>query len=95
MRATSRGGAMFFVLFCTLRPTLNTWRAWLAAVITTELIEFSELWHTPWLDKFRATPLGGLLLGHVFLWSDVACVALGASLAASAEYAWRSLRKRA
>ena|SRR6187397_719417 len=29
-------GAMFFVLFCAVRPTLSTARAWLAAVVTTE-----------------------------------------------------------
>ena len=82
-------GAMFFVLFCAVRPTLSTARAWLAAVLMTELIEFSELWHSPWLDALRATRAGGFLLGHVFLWSDVVCVALGATLAAGAERAWR------
>ena len=82
-------GAMFFALACALRPTLTTARAWLAAVLTTELIEFSELYRSPWLDALRATRGGGLLLGHVFLWSDVVCVALGASLAAGAELAWR------
>lgn len=84
-------GALFFVLFCALRPTLSTARAWLAAVLTTELIELSELWHTPWLDALRATRGGGLLLGHLFLWSDVVCVALGASLAAGAELAWQGV----
>src|SRR6185369_17291037 len=64
-------------------------RARLAAVLMTELIEFSELWHSPWLDALRATRDGGFLLGHVFLWSDVVCVALGATLAAGAERAWR------
>ena len=64
------------------------------AVRGTELIEFSELCHTPWLDALRATRGGGLLLGHVFLWSDVVCVALGATLAAGAELAWRSVGRR-
>jgi hypothetical protein len=86
-------GAMFFALFCALWPTLITARAWLAAVITTELIEFSELYRAPWLEALRATRGGGLLLGHVFLWSDVVCVALGATLAAGAELAWQSVRR--
>ena len=55
---------MFFALACALRPTLTTLRAWLAAVMTTELIEFSELYRSPWLDALRATRGGGLLLGH-------------------------------
>ena len=87
-------GALFFALFCAVRPTLSTARAWLAAVITTELIEFSELWSAPWLDALRATRVGGFLLGHVFLWSDVVCVALGATLAAGVERAWQSVRGR-
>jgi hypothetical protein len=82
-------GALFFALFCAVRPTLTTARAWIAAVLTTELIEFSELYRAPWLDALRATRGGGLLLGHTFLWSDVVCVALGASLAAGADLAWR------
>jgi hypothetical protein len=88
-------GAMFFALFCAVRPTLSTARAWLAAVLTTELIEFSELWQTPWLVALRATRAGGFLLGHVFLWSDVACVGLGATLAAGVERAWQTSRRRA
>lgn len=28
----------------------------------------------------RSSPLGGLALGHTFLWVDIACYALGASL---------------
>jgi hypothetical protein len=80
-------GALFFTLFCVLWPRLSTGAAWLAAVLVTELIEFSELYHSPWLDTFRATRAGGLLLGHAFSWSDVVCVALGASLAALADRA--------
>jgi hypothetical protein len=30
----------------------------------------------------RTTPLGGLLLGHSFSWSDTLCVALGTTTAA-------------
>jgi len=81
-------GALFFALFCAARPTLSTTSAWLSAVITTELIEFSQLYHAPWLDALRGTNVGGLLLGHLFLWSDVLCVALGATLAAGAERLW-------
>ncbi|HET7539014.1 MAG TPA: DUF2809 domain-containing protein [Polyangiaceae bacterium] len=85
-------GALFFTLFCLVRPTLSPAGAWVAAVVTTEIIEFSELYHTPWLDALRATRAGGLLLGHLFLWSDVVCVALGATLAAGAELAWQRVR---
>lgn len=85
-------GALFFVLCCAARPMLSTQRAWLSAVVMTELIELSQLYHAPWLDELRATRTGGLLLGHVFLWSDVVCVALGATLAAGVDLACTRVR---
>lgn len=45
------------------------------------LIETSQLWHTTWLDNVRATRLGGLLLGHGFLWSDIVAYTLGVFVA--------------
>jgi hypothetical protein len=86
-------GALFFALFCLVWPKLGTARAWLAAVLTTEFIELSQLYRSPWLDALRATRGGGLLLGQVFVWSDVVCVALGATLGAGAELAWLSFRR--
>ncbi len=46
----------------------------------TVLIEVSQLWHAPWLDALRATRLGALVLGRGFLWSDLACYAVGIGL---------------
>jgi hypothetical protein len=43
-------------------------------------IEISQLYHAPWIDSIRQTTLGGLILGFGFLWSDLACYAVGASL---------------
>jgi len=75
-------GSLFYVLFIWSLPrAASTW-VWLMAVLTTELIEFSQRYRAPWIEAIRHTMLGGLLLGHVFLWSDVACVAIGATLAA-------------
>jgi uncharacterized protein DUF2809 len=87
-------GALFYLLICAVGPKLSSAFAWLAAVLTTEFIELSQLYHAPWLEGLRATRAGALLLGRVFLWSDVACVALGASLAAGAELAWKGTRRR-
>jgi hypothetical protein len=37
------------------------------------VVEFSRLVHTPWLDAFRLTTAGALLLGRIFsLWNLVA-----------------------
>jgi hypothetical protein len=40
-------------------------------------IEASQAFHTPWLDTFRDTTFGGLLLGHGFLWSDIVSYTVG------------------
>ena len=74
-------GAFFFALGAFLWPSVASLRLWLGAVIVTELIEASQAWRAEWLVALRATKLGGLLLGHEFLWSDVVCVAVGATMA--------------
>ena len=43
-------------------------------------IEASQLYHVPWLDWLRNTTLGSLVLGHGFLWSDLACYTCGVAL---------------
>ncbi len=75
-------GSMFFVLGAWLRPGAAPLRVWLAMTAVVEAIEFSQLYQAPWARALRDTRLGGLLLGHVFLWSDVGCVVLGTSVAA-------------
>ncbi len=43
-------------------------------------VEISQLYHAPWIDSIRQTTLGGLILGFGFLWSDLACYAMGVTL---------------
>jgi hypothetical protein len=43
-------------------------------------IELSQLYHAPWINEIRHTLLGGLVLGQGFLWSDLACYAVGITL---------------
>jgi hypothetical protein len=40
-------------------------------------IEVSQKFHIDWLDAFRNTTFGGLLLGHGFLWSDIIAYTAG------------------
>ncbi len=78
-------GALFFLLYAWLWPNASSRRLGVWAIATTELIEFSELYRGEWVLRLRATRLGGLLLGHTFLWSDVLCVFLGGALAATVD----------
>ncbi|TWA94362.1 DUF2809 domain-containing protein [Bradyrhizobium stylosanthis] len=64
---------MVFLLVGVLLPRLT--RAQLAAIAMAiaVVVEFSRLVHTPWLDAFRLTTAGALLLGRIFsLWNLVA-----------------------
>ena len=45
------------------------------------LDEVSQLWHTPIPDSIRSTTIGKLALGLGFMWSDIACYAVGTVLA--------------
>lgn len=49
----------------------------LAALLFSFGIEFSQLYHAPWIDNLRATRLGGLMLGFSFIWSDLLCYGVG------------------
>ncbi len=67
---------MVFLLVGALLPRRS--RAQIAAIATAiaVLIELSRLVHAPWLDAFRLTTAGALLLGRIFsLWNMVAYVA--------------------
>jgi hypothetical protein len=58
-------------------------------------VEFSQSYHTEWLDAIRRTTVGGLILGHGFLWSDVICYAIGVGLGVLLELAiWSLLSRR-
>lgn len=52
---------MVFLLVGVLLPRLT--RTQLAAIAAVIVIEFSRLVHSPWLDAFRLTTAGTLLLG--------------------------------
>jgi hypothetical protein len=75
-------GALFFLLGALVWPGEASLRLGLRAVVSTQLIELSQLYQSDWALRLRAARLGGLLLGHQFSWSDLLCVALGGGLAA-------------
>jgi len=68
---------MIFFLFGLLFRTKET--KWIAAIalLFSFSIEFSQLYHSPWIDTLRQTRLGGLVLGYGFLWSDLVSYSLG------------------
>jgi hypothetical protein len=56
-------------------------------------IELSQLYHAPWIDSIRQTNLGGLILGFGFVWSDLACYAVGIGLGVMVDIGLSSCRQ--
>ncbi|MET4203209.1 DUF2809 domain-containing protein [Bradyrhizobium sp. LA6.12] len=64
---------MVFLLVGVLLPWMSRSRLAAIAVVIAIAVEFSRLVHAPWLDAFRLTTAGALLLGRIFsLWNLVA-----------------------
>lgn len=67
---------MVFLLVGVLLPWLTRSQLAAIALVIAIAVEFSRLVHTPWLDAFRLTTAGALLLGRIFsLWNLVAYAA--------------------
>lgn len=63
-----------------------------AALLFSFGIEFSQLYHAPWIDQIRATTIGGLVLGYGFLWSDLICYTVGIIIAMVIDYFMKNLK---
>lgn len=48
-------------------------------------IEFSQLYHSPWIDSIRALRIGHLVLGSTFNWPDLPAYAVGVLLGVMVE----------
>lgn len=55
----------------------------IAALISLSIcygIEISQLYQASWINQIRNTTLGALVLGHGFLWSDIAAYTAGTGI---------------
>jgi len=80
-----------FLGFGLILPRASTRMVAMLAMAWAIAVELSQLYHAPWLDSIRHTTLGGLILGFDFVWSDLACYALGGGLGVSVEILWRGM----
>jgi len=79
---------MVFVGFGFLFPRASTLVVALLALTFSWGVEFSQLYHAPWLDAIRSTIPGRLVLGNTFNWPDLLAYAVGIVLGTVAE--WRT-----
>ena len=71
---------MVFLLVGVLLPRLSRTQIAAIAMAIAVVVEFSRLVHMPWLDAFRLTAAGALLLGRIFLLWNLAAYAIGIAL---------------
>ena len=62
---------LVFFGFCWIFHRIPTWRLALMAWAFAWVIEFSQIYHAPWIDTIRATRAGHLVLGSTFNWPDL------------------------
>jgi hypothetical protein len=58
------------------------------AVAACCAVEFSQLYHAPWIDAIRRTRLGALTLGDTFAWGDIAAYLVGITFGVVLEKCW-------
>ena len=68
---------MVFLLVGVALPRLTRTQTAAIAMVIAGVVEFSRLVHTPWLDAFRLTTAGALLLGRIFSPWNLAAYAVG------------------
>ncbi|MCB0721002.1 MAG: DUF2809 domain-containing protein [Ignavibacteriae bacterium] len=71
-----------YLLFAVLFPSEKIPLISVVTFFFSFLIEFSQIYHAPWIDSIRDTFIGGLVLGYGFLWSDILCYLIGTAIGA-------------
>jgi len=79
-------GGMVYGLWSAIRPQQALRDRAAVSTVIAAAVEFSQLLHTPWLDSFRRTTVGVLLIGRFFSWWDILSYAVGIIICAAVEW---------
>lgn len=71
---------MVFLIIGLCWPKRSSLKVAFFALLFSYAIEISQLYHDAWIDAIRDTTLGSLVLGHVFVWSDLLCYTVGVTI---------------
>lgn len=85
------GTMVFFIMGSIFRDRTTRYIGLLASVFSMG-VEIAKLYHTPEIDDFRYTTIGGLLLGQVFSWNNIFLYITGIILGAICEKIWSRIR---
>jgi hypothetical protein len=70
-------GTMVFFIVAIVLPALSRMKIAAIAAAIAVVVELFRLFHTPWLDAFRLTLAGALLLGRIFSPWDILAYGVG------------------
>ena len=75
-------GAMVFFLVAIAIPRASRFQVAIFSAVIAVFVELFRLVHAPWLDDFRLTLAGALLLGRIFSPWNILAYGVGIGLAA-------------
>jgi hypothetical protein len=76
---------MVFLGLGLVFPQARTRTIAVAALGIAFAVEFSQLYEAEWINRIRATRVGGLVLGRGWVTTDLICYATGVALGAMGE----------
>ena len=71
---------MAFMLISLVFPTAPLFKRAVGALVISFSVEFSQIYHAPWIDRIRAKKLGAMVLGTTFSFEDLLWYILGVGL---------------
>jgi hypothetical protein len=71
---------MSYFLWSAVLPKLKPKSIWLISIVFCFSIEFLQLYQAAWIVEIRSYKLGALILGSGFVFSDLICYVIGASM---------------
>ncbi len=70
----------------------GTFKVVVTTLLLTYFIEFTQLFHPPWLEQLRSIKICALVIGYDYSWSDLVAYTLGISTGCLIE--WAMLRRK-
>ncbi|MFK5969163.1 MAG: DUF2809 domain-containing protein [Candidatus Marithrix sp.] len=84
---------MVFLIVGFIFPTFSILKIVIIAISFSFCIEFSQLYHEPWIDEIRQNKFIALIIGRGFLWSDLVCYTLGITIGSLIEIGFWKINK--
>lgn len=84
---------MIYFIFRFIFINMNLKTSCILSIVFCYIVEISQLYQSVWINNIRNTTLGGLILGHGFLWSDIIAYTFGIASVTIMEFLYTSKRR--